>query len=91
MFLRLFAGGTETGGTCSEIAALARRLFAGAQLLDEGAVRALSVMHIAGALSYCDEYESAGAVLDAIARHARRDGAVTLHAVALQVRSRQLL
>lgn len=91
MFLRLFAGGTQAGGTRSEIAGLARRVFAGGRLIDEGGVRGLSAMHAAGCLSYCDEYDAAGAVLDAIATHARREGAVTLHAVALQVRARQRL
>ena len=90
MTVRLYAGGTEAGGTREELAALAARLFDGGRLLDQEG-HSQAVGHIAIALSYCDDYERAAALLEAGRARAHRDGAVTVHASALQLLSRQKL
>jgi DNA-binding CsgD family transcriptional regulator len=91
MNLRLYAGGTPHGGTAREVSALARRLWAGGRLLADDGLVTQAVVHVGGALSYCDDYQTAQAVLEAVLGRARREGWVTWIAGACQLLSRQEL
>ena len=55
----------------------ARDLYAGGRLLDEGGLASQAVGHVAGALSYCDEYAAAEDVLGRALEVTRRSGWVT--------------
>ena len=79
------------GGTRAEIAELARGLFDGGRLLEQDGLRSQAAGHVAGALSYCDDYRTAAAMLEALGARARREGFVTMHAVSLQLLARQRL
>ncbi|HWH94199.1 MAG TPA: AAA family ATPase [Baekduia sp.] len=91
MQLRLYFGGTPQGGTAEEVGALARRLWADGRLLAEDGLGTQAVAHVGGVLSYCDDYATARAVLEAVRARARRQGWATYVAAASQLLSRQEL
>ena len=86
LIMRVYAGGER-----SELVPLARRIFAGGRLIDEGGLGSQAAGHVAGALSYCDEYATAEDVLARALAEARRAGLVVWVAAALQLRARQRL
>jgi DNA-binding CsgD family transcriptional regulator len=86
LIMRLYAGGTR-----AELVPLALRLFADGQLIEEGGIQSQAAAHVAGALSYCDEYEAAEDVLGRTLVYASRRGLVTWVGAAAQLRSRMRL
>jgi DNA-binding CsgD family transcriptional regulator len=89
--LAMYMGGTPHGGTASETAAAARRLWAGGRLLDEEGLGSQVVAHIGGWLSYCDDYDAAREVLETVLARARREGWSTYVAASSQLLGRQEL
>ena len=86
LIMRVYAGGER-----SELVPLARRIFAGGRLIDEGGLLTQAAGHVAAAFSYCDEYAAAEDVLARSLAEARRTGLVVWVAAAFQLRSRQRL
>jgi DNA-binding CsgD family transcriptional regulator len=80
-----------SGGTCEQVASIARQLFAGGRLLEEDGVASQALGHVAGTLSYCDRYADVEDVLARTLEHCRRRGLVTWVAMSLQLRARQRL
>ena len=86
MNMRLYSG-----GTCDEISGLAHRLLADRRLLEQDGVETQAPVHVAGCLSYCDEYAAAEDTLGRLMDIARGRGQVVMLAAAAQLRSRQRL
>ena len=86
LIMRMYAGEPRDG-----LVSFARELYAGGRLLDEGGLASQAVGHVAGALSYCDEYAAAEDVLGRALEVTRRSGWVTWVGAASQLRARQRL
>ena len=86
LIMRMYAGEPHDG-----MVSFARELYAGGRLLDEGGLASQAVGHVAGALSYCDEYAAAEDVLGRALEASRRSGWVTWVGAASQLRARQRL
>ena len=83
LIMRMYAGDPRDG-----LVALARELYAGGRLLEEGGLASQAIGHVAGALSYCDEYAAADDVLGRALEVTRRSGWVTWVGAASQLRAR---
>jgi DNA-binding CsgD family transcriptional regulator len=86
MIMRVYAGGTR-----EELVPLGLRLFGAGRLLEQDGIESQAVAHVAGTLSYCDEYGHAGEVLGLMLARSRQRGLVTFVGVSHQLRARQRL
>jgi DNA-binding CsgD family transcriptional regulator len=70
---------------------LARALYADGRLVDEGGIGSQAAGHVAGMLSYCDDYELAAEALARCEQYSRRTGWITWLAASRQLLARQQL
>ena len=86
MIMRLWGGAPR-----EEIRSIARRLVRDAELAHDDGADSRAIVHVAGCLSVCDDYQAANLALDSMFADARRRGSPSMFAAASQLRSRQRL
>ena len=86
MIMRLWGGAPR-----EEIRSIARRLVRDAELAHDDGADSRAIVHVAGCLSACDDYQAAELALGSMFADARRRGSPSMFAAASQLRSRQRL
>ena len=86
MIMRLWGGAPR-----EEIRSIARRLLRDAERAHDDGADSRAIVHVAGCLSACDDYQAAEHALDTMFADARRRGSPSMFAAASQLRARQRL
>ena len=86
MIMRVWGGAPR-----EEIRSIARRLVRDAELAHDDGADSRAIVHVAGSLSACDDYQAAELAFGSMFADARRRGSPSMFAVASQLRARQRL